>query len=202
MALPRFTSRPSDNRMSRLPSGNEISSTCGLMLFQGTDSFFPYRAGSGWQALYGSARSEVMPIAYWWVGMASSPSPGGPWRRLSRQNPARIEKSFIENPIVTPLRHGGYLCVYDSNVPDAIGYAYSRDGVKWNPGAPLIIQPRTTVWSHDVRTPLGLIPEGGNLYTVFYTGFEQKPDWERLLAGRGGNATCAIGVATVRLELE
>ena len=32
MALPRFTSRPSDSRMMRLPSGNSISSTCGLML--------------------------------------------------------------------------------------------------------------------------------------------------------------------------
>ena len=33
MALPRFTRRPSDSRMMRLPSGNSISSTCGLMLF-------------------------------------------------------------------------------------------------------------------------------------------------------------------------
>ncbi len=32
MALPRFTRRPSDSRMMRLPSGNSISSTCGLML--------------------------------------------------------------------------------------------------------------------------------------------------------------------------
>ena len=32
MALPRFTSRPSDSRMMRLPSGNSISSTCGLTL--------------------------------------------------------------------------------------------------------------------------------------------------------------------------
>ena len=32
MALPRFTSRPSDSRMMRLPSGNSISSTCGFTL--------------------------------------------------------------------------------------------------------------------------------------------------------------------------
>src|SRR5438270_13094850 len=32
MALPRFTRRPSDNRMMRCLSGNSISSTCGLML--------------------------------------------------------------------------------------------------------------------------------------------------------------------------
>ena len=31
MALPRFTSRPSDKRMMRRPDGNSISSTCGLM---------------------------------------------------------------------------------------------------------------------------------------------------------------------------
>src|SRR6266849_4659264 len=32
MALPRFTRRPSDNRIMRLPFGKVISSTCGLML--------------------------------------------------------------------------------------------------------------------------------------------------------------------------
>ena len=32
MALPRFTRRPSDRRMMRLPSGNSISSTCGFTL--------------------------------------------------------------------------------------------------------------------------------------------------------------------------
>src|SRR5215813_4528105 len=32
MALPRFTRRPSESRMMRLPSGNSISSTCGLTL--------------------------------------------------------------------------------------------------------------------------------------------------------------------------
>src|SRR6202044_1838533 len=32
VALPRLTSRPSDRRMIFLPSGNSISSTCGLTL--------------------------------------------------------------------------------------------------------------------------------------------------------------------------
>jgi len=55
------------------------------------------------------------------------------------------------------------------------------------------------MWAKDVRTPLGLIDEGGGRYTVFYTGFEQDPDWTRLLRGEG-RETCAIGFVELRLE--
>ncbi len=177
--------------------GSESDAWEGL---QGTDSFFPYRAAGRWYALYGSAKSDVMPIKYWWVGLASAPALAGKWTRISKLNPVRIEPVFIENPIVTALPGGGYVCVYDSNVPDAIGYAFSGDGIHWQPGKPLIIQTNAGVWSKDVRTPLGLVPEGGNEYTVFYTGFEDKPEWEKLLAGDGGSAKCAIGLARVRIE--
>jgi hypothetical protein len=34
-----------------------------------------------------------------------------------------LESHFIENPIVTPAPDGGYLCVYDSEGEDAIGWA-------------------------------------------------------------------------------
>jgi hypothetical protein len=167
---------------------------------QGTDSFFPYRVGRQWYALYGSARTEKVPIEYWLVGMASASAIGGPWKRLSSLNPARIENVFVENPIVEPLPKGGYLCVYDCHVADAIGYAFSADGIHWNPGKPLVIQPTPKVWSKDVRTPLGLIPEGGDEYSVYYTGFEQEPDWKALLAAQPGKTTCAIGLVKVRLE--
>src|SRR5438067_1792902 len=82
---------------------------------QGTDSFFPYPVGRAWRALYGSAKTQVRPIEYWWVGLASAPAIGGPWKRMSALNPMRIESVFIENPIVECLPDGGYLCVYDSN---------------------------------------------------------------------------------------
>ena len=56
------------------------------------------------------------------------------------------------------------------------------------------------MWAKDVRTPLGLIHEGGSEYTVFYTGFETQPDWKVLLDGIGGNTSCAVGLARVALE--
>lgn len=167
---------------------------------QGTDSFFPYRVGRQWYALYGSARTEKVPIEHWLVGMATAPAIAGPWKRLPHLSPAPIEKVFIENPIVEPLPKGGYLCVYDSQGADTIGYAYSADGVHWNPGKRLVIQPKAAEWAKDVRTPLGLVAEGGGLYSVYYTGFEQEPDWKALLAGQAGKTSCAVGRVQVRLE--
>jgi hypothetical protein len=167
---------------------------------QGTDSFFPYRVGREWRALYGSAKTQVMPIEYWWVGLASAPAIGGPWRRVSVLNPVRIESEFIENPIVEALPDGGYLCVYDSNEPDAIGYAFSADGMHWNSGHSLRVQLRQGSWARDVRTPLGLVHEVGNEYSIFYTGFESEPNWESLLRGEGVNTSSAIGLARVARE--
>jgi hypothetical protein len=134
---------------------------------QGTDSFFPYRVGREWRALYGSAKTEVMPITYWDVGLASAPAIGGPWRRVSALNPMPIESLFIENPIVEALPDSGYLCVYDSNVPDAIGYAFSADATHWNSGHALGVQSRKKSWARDVRTPLGMVHERGREYSIF-----------------------------------
>ncbi len=177
--------------------GPESESWEGL---QGTDSFFPYKVGGTWYALYGSAWSQTMPIKHWLVGTASAPNLGGPWKRMPGINPSPIEKRFIENPIVEPVPGGGWMCVYDTNPEDAIGYAYSADGIHWNPGHELGIQPKHNVWSAEVRTPLGLIPEGNGEYTIFYTGFEKTPDWPALLKGNGGDARCAIGSVRVRLR--
>jgi hypothetical protein len=33
-----------------------------------------------------------------------------------------------------------------------------------------------------VRTPLRLVPEGDGRFTLFYTGFEETPDWPRKAA--------------------
>jgi hypothetical protein len=46
---------------------------------------------------------------------------------------------------------------------------------------------------------LGLIDEGNGKYTVFYTGFVQVPDWNRLLTGEG-KETCDIGYAELEIE--
>ena len=167
---------------------------------QGTDSFFPWPVGGRWRAFYGSARTETKPIGHWLVGPAGAPSLAGPWRRVAEDNPAPIETRFIENPIVTEAPGGGWVAVYDGETPDGIGWAHSDDGVRWGKGQGLVLQPKAGEWSKEMRTPLGLVPEGGDLFTLFYTGFEQVPDWTRILDTGSSQNTCAVGFAEVRLE--
>jgi hypothetical protein len=167
---------------------------------QGTDSFFPWRVGRRWRAFYGSARTETRPIGHWLVGPAEAESLAGPWTRVREDNPAPLEKRFIENPIVTAAEGGGFLVVYDSEGADAVGWGYSADGVRWDAGRRLVVQPTAGEWAKDVRTPLGLVHEGGDRYTLFYTGFEQTPDWTRMLDEAKGKETCAVGFVELRLQ--
>ena len=167
---------------------------------QGTDSFFPWPVGGRWRAFYGSARTETSPIGHWLVGPAEAPSLAGQWRRLREDNPAAIARRFIENPIVTEVPGGGWLAVYDSDEVDGIGWASSEDGLRWSQGHGLVLQPRAGAWAKELRTPLGLVHEGGNRYTLFYTGFEQAPDWSRILDTATSAVTCAIGFVELTLE--
>jgi hypothetical protein len=150
--------------------GSESDAWEGL---QGTDSFFPYRVGDRWYALYGSAHTEKLPIALWQVGLASARDLKGPWTRCTWVNPLRVEPRFIENPIVTRLDDGTYLAVYDNHVPNEIGYTVSADGIHWLAGRHLVVQSGSHVWATEVRTPLGLVEEGGESFTLFYTANEK-----------------------------
>lgn len=140
---------------------------------QGTDSFFPYRVGDRWYAFYGSAHTEKLPISLWQVGLATAPDIAGPWTRCTNLNPLKLEDRFIENPIVTQLEDGTYAAVYDTDAPNAIGYTFSNDGMHWSRGQHLVVQEGSGIWATEVRTPLGLIPEGKNSFTLFYTGNEK-----------------------------
>jgi len=153
-----------------LQRGKDSDSWEGL---QGTDSFFPYRARSKWYALYGSARTERLPISLWQVGLASASSLQGPWRRCSKLNPAPIEPRFIENPIVTRLKNGAYVAMYDNHIPNEVGYALSTDGIHWQAGKHLVVQSGSGIWASEVRTPLGLVEEADGRYTLFYTANEK-----------------------------
>jgi hypothetical protein len=154
---------------------------------QGTDSFFPYPVGDRWYALYGSAHTEKLPISLWQVGLATAPSVAGPWKRCTELNPLKVEKRFIENPIVTRLQDGSYVAVYDTDAPNAIGYTFSHDGIHWTQGQELVVQEENHVWATEVRTPLGLVDEGKGVFALFYTANEKvsgmRPD------GNGINTT-------------
>ena len=166
---------------------------------QGTDSFYPYRVGDKWYAFYGTAHTEVQPISCWQVGLACAPKLAGPWKRCSQINPLKIEKVFIENPIVTRLADGSYVAVYDSKADRAVGYTFSADGIHWTPGKELIVQQGKGIWASEVRTPLGLIAEGTSSFTLFYTANQDMlgipPDAHGIKLAPG-----AMGLVTVKLE--
>jgi len=140
---------------------------------QGTDSFFPYRVGDKWYALYGSAHTEKLPLSLWQVGLASAPALSGPWTRCTTLNPLHVEARFIENPIVMHLAGGSWLAVYDNHVPNEVGYTVSGDGIHWSAGQHLVVQSGSHIWASEVRTPLGLVQEKGDSFTLFYTANEK-----------------------------
>lgn len=175
---------------------------------QGTDSFFPYQTKAGWYAFYGSAHTEKLPISLWQVGLAKSPDLTGPWTRCTGLNPLKVENRFIENPIVTKLSDGTFIAVYDTDVPNAIGYTVSSDGIYWSAGQHLVVQEGDDVWANEVRTPLGLIDEGKGLFTLFYTANEKVtgagPDANGIISTPGSMGLVeaewkkSFGGATVR----
>jgi hypothetical protein len=166
---------------------------------QGTDSFFPYKVGAGWYALYGSARTESLPITLWQVGLAQAPRIGGPWKRCTKLNPLAVEPTFIENPIVSRLADGSYIAVYDNHKPHSIGYTFSGDGIHWSPGLQLTVQTGSGIWATEVRTPLGLIDEGNGEFTLFYSANERV---DGLHADANGIVLTpgAVGMVDVRLK--
>ena len=144
---------------------------------QGTDSFYPYLVKGKWYAFYGSHSNGGQ---HWYVGLATAPKLGGPWKRVTVGNPVPIEPAFIENPIVTRVGNL-YVAIYDSDVEGAtqgyhteahsVGYSYSHDGLHWTRGKRIIVQPSGTGnWARDIRTPLGLVTEGHGFFTLLYTG--------------------------------
>jgi hypothetical protein len=166
---------------------------------QGTDSFFPYNVGDSWRALYGSAHTESLPISLWQVGLASAPDLAGPWTRSTKLNPLQVEPRFIENPIVSRLADGTFVAVYDTKEANSIGYTFSSDGIHWSAGQHLVVQKGAAVWSNDIRTPLGLIEEGKDTFTLFYTANET-------IAGSSADGygitltPAAVGLVEVKLK--
>jgi hypothetical protein len=163
---------------------------------QGTDSFFAYQVGNRWLGFYGSANTEHKPVEHWRVGLAEADQLAGPWKRRADTNPVDFDKRFAENPIVTRLDNGSYIAVYDNDHPNAVGYAWSSDGLHWLPGRDLVVQPKGNgFWADNVRTPLGLVAEGHGLFTLFYTGFQKEPGSKDKDIGVG-----SIGFIRVKIQ--
>ncbi len=137
---------------------------------QGTDSVFPYKVGKGWMGFYGSSDA-----ATWWkVGLMQSSSLKGPWKRMTAGNPVTLNGELgTENPVVTRLKSGRYMAVFDTiHEPGShsIGYADSADGLTWSRAKQLVLTQSPDWWVADMRTPLGLVPETDGSFSLFYTG--------------------------------
>lgn len=139
---------------------------------QGVDSFFPYRIGKKWYALYGSATTQQMSTCQWMVGMACADRIEGPWKRMSELNPVGLE-SFAENPIVMQLENGVYIAIVDGGPwVNKLGYTLSWDGVHWSKLRHIDLEPTVSKWWIALRTPISLIPEKDGTYTMFFTAFK------------------------------
>ncbi len=145
---------------------------------QGVDSFYPYQVGNQWFAFYGS--SDIR--SYFRVGLASAPSLAGPWKRLSQGNPVALSgPRGSENPIVTRLKSGRYIAVFETVFcEDGFGYSDSADGIHWSEAKELKVK-ASTGKIRKVRTPLGLTEEPDGSFSVFYTAFnKEESHWGEL----------------------
>jgi hypothetical protein len=157
---------------------------------QGVDSFFPYKVGNQWLGFYGGAYPFRTWADYpknsgkgWYVGLAKADKLEGPWTRLDTTvNPVTsIHPWFIENPIVSQLPNGLYIAIFDGgpdgwghHLPNMMGYALSKDGYHWSEARYWPIQTKVKKWWDIMRTPLCLIPEGNDVYTIVYAAIDLK----------------------------
>ena len=161
-----------------LEPGKDSDSWEGL---QGTDSFFPFLASDGkYYGFYGSAKTQFKPIPFWQVGLASADRPEGPWKRCTALNPLDNGLSFIENPVVTKLNNGLYIALVDAGYDSiglkrsAFGYCWSNDGIHWSKERLCYLENKVPRWWNMMRTPLCLIKESDNTFTVFHTAFDKN----------------------------
>jgi len=133
----------------------------GLM---GVDSFFPYLTDKGWMAFYGSS-PELN-------GLAEATDLMGEWNRISISEPV---SRHTENPIVTRLDDGRYIAFFDGcGVYQRFGYMLSSDCIRWSDPVIIDLEPHPDKWWGLTRTPLGLIPEGNDCYTLFFTAYNKN----------------------------
>jgi len=139
---------------------------------QAVASFSPYQVNKKWFAIYDGHYHT--PRGPWPDGMAFAQKLNGPWTRMPEGfNPLNIVDSFAENHVVSRLRDGRYLMVFDSLGDQEIGYSTSEDGVHWKHETRVKVQSTKNLWGepgdHYTRTPLCAIEEDDGTFTVIYT---------------------------------
>lgn len=157
---------------------------------QGVASFFPYKVGDKYFGFYSGAFPFQSWADYpkksgkgWFVGLAESNSLEGPWSRIKDgSNPIKsMHPFFVENPIVSQLPNGLYIAVFDGgpegwghHLPNMMAYSLSKDGKNWSEAHYLPIETKVDKWWDIMRTPLCLIPEGNDVYTIVYNAIDLK----------------------------
>ncbi|MFI1772422.1 hypothetical protein ACH5TX_11975 [Flavobacteriaceae bacterium MEBiC06459] len=158
---------------------------------QGVASFFPYKVGDDkWLGFYSGAYPFKSWDDYpkktgkgWFVALAESNSLEGPWKRMDKSvNPiTSMHPFFVENPIVSQLPDGTYIAVFDGgpdgwghHLPNMMAYSLSKDGYNWEEARYLPIETKVDKWWDIMRTPLCLIPEGNDVYTIVYAAIDLK----------------------------
>ena len=175
----------------------------------GLVSFYPYQVGSDWYGFYGTntAPTFIDPLSLpqennvqnilFLPGLARAERIDGYWQRCPELSPVLMDPQFIENPIVTKIADDLYAVVYDGANKHEISYAFSRDGIHWFTEQ-LLVLPNAPIWLNAMRTPLGLISEGNDLFTLYFTAFDGvNPDAVEPLWHDGFGY---VGRCTVKLE--
>jgi hypothetical protein len=139
---------------------------------QAVACFNPYKVGSTWFSMYDGHYHT--PKGPWPTGIAFAPKLTGPWTRMPEGfNPIPVVDVFMENEIVSRLKDGRYMMVFDSFGDQEIGYSISDDGVHWSRETRVKVQSATNLWAeagdHYTRTPLCAIEEEDGTFTVIYT---------------------------------
>ncbi len=142
---------------------------------QAVASFFPYKVGNTWYALYDG--HNHLPRTGWPTGMAYANKLNGPWTRMPEAfNPLNVVDEFMENAVVSRLKDGRYMMVFDSFGDQEIGYSLSVDGVHWQKETRVKVQSAHKIWAepgdHFTRTPLCAIEEDDGTFTVVYTAMK------------------------------
>jgi len=145
-------------------------------------SFYPYKIGKEWWAFYGGnsvpdhvdATGIPNPNArnIFYAGLAKSESGlTGNWVRQYNLNPVQMDPEFIENSVVTQVAPNLLINLYDGANKQEISYSWSTDGIHWAKEQ-LLKLPNPPEWIKHLRTPLGLIDEDDETYSIYFTAFD------------------------------